>query len=201
MDGVSFGFLAEMYIRYSFFSCKKVLATEESKQLVCRLSRDFQMVEYQLYTATAFLFHAVCTVISDGHSAFLRGTPSCMRQLVLIEHILAASEAHCATTVNRGMNEAVKGVKGFLCKPDGASTNPVWAFDALTCLIKSENGRRDPPYHLLSLLLSRSLSCENHVPSRTRRKQNSENAYGRWNLPTTLFLRYQTSNYVNRGTP
>lgn len=71
-----------------------------------------------------------------------------MSPMTLIEHIPAASEAHCVTTVNRGMNEAVRGVKGFLCKPDGASTNAIWAFDALGCLIKSTSDCRDP-HHLL----------------------------------------------------
>ena len=125
MDGVSFGFLTEKYIRDGLSSCKKALGTEESEQLVCRLSRDFQTAEYQLCIATAFLFHVECKEISGGDDASLREVLSCMSQLIPFEQIPAASEAHCVMTANRGMNEAVMGVKGFHCKPDGAAASPV----------------------------------------------------------------------------
>ena len=145
MDGVSFGFRAEMYIRYKFSQCKNALATEESKHLACRLSPDFQTAEYQLYIAAASLFRVVCKEILDGHGAFLRSILSCMSQLSLIEHAPAASEAHCVMTVNRGMNEAGLGGEGFPYKPDGATTNLVWAFDGLRCEIKSgQKGKKSP---------------------------------------------------------
>ena len=68
---------------------------------------------------------------------------------MLIERIPAASEAHCVMTVNRGMNEVVEEVKGFLCKPDEATANPVWAFDTLRCFIKPDIDLPDPPHHRL----------------------------------------------------